>query len=94
MYGTAPGTLPAPSGSGQSQQWPGSGALVLRISDSGITEAAYLSQPESGSAYGSAQIERSLVIGQTLWTVSATGAMANDLTTLRQMAWIPFTREF
>jgi hypothetical protein len=63
-------------------------ALVI----SGCT-GGYLSQPESGSAYGSAQIERSLVIGQTLWTVSAAGAMANDLTTIRQVAWIPFTRE-
>jgi hypothetical protein len=86
----------APVSSDPSQSSPGaqSGALVLRIDATGITEAGFLSQPDpgySGNAYGSGQIERSLVIGQTLWTVSEAGAMANDLTTLRQLAWIPFT---
>jgi hypothetical protein len=82
-----------PSGSGQSLPGPWPGALVLRIDDTGITETGFLSQPDpgnSGNAYWSVQIERSLVIGQTLWTVSDAGAMANDLTTLRQLAWIPF----
>ncbi len=84
---------PVSSGLGQSLPGPQSGALVLRIDDTGITEAGFLSQPDPGYAgnpYRSAQIERSLVIGQTLWTVSDAGAMANDLTTLRQLAWIPF----
>src|SRR5216683_362370 len=84
---------PVPSGLGQSLPGPQSGALVLRIDDTGIIEAGFLSQPDPGYAgtpYRSAQIERSLVIGQTLWTVSDAGAMANDLTTLRQLAWIPF----
>jgi hypothetical protein len=93
MSGQAPGTSPMPSGSGQSLPGPRPGALVLRIDDTGITETGFLSQPDpgnSGNAYWSVQIERSLVIGQTLWTVSDAGAMANDLTTLRQLAWIPF----
>jgi uncharacterized secreted protein with C-terminal beta-propeller domain len=84
---------PVSSGPGQSLPGPQSGALVLRIDDTGITEAGFLSQPDPGYAgnpYRPAQIERSLVIGQTLWTVSDAGAMANDLTTLRQLAWIPF----
>jgi hypothetical protein len=94
MSGGAPAASPVPGGATQSS--PGGAqqdALVLRIDDSGISQAGFLSQPDpgyTGNAYRSAQIERSLVIGQTLWTVSAAGAMANDLTTLRQLAWIPF----
>ncbi len=76
-----------------------SGALVLRVTGTGITRAGFITQPpgqsdQSGQsgpagAYGLA-IERSLVIGQTLWTVSAGGVLASDLATLRQQAWLPF----
>jgi hypothetical protein len=66
---------------------PQSGALVLRISGPKISRAGFISQPQS-DLYTS-PIERSLVIGQTLWTVSATGLLASDLTTLRQQAWLP-----
>jgi hypothetical protein len=84
---------PVPGGLGQSLPGPQPGALVLRIYDAGITEAGFLSQPDPGYAsnpYKSGQIERSLVIGHTLWTVSDAGAMASDLTTLRQLTWILF----
>lgn len=67
---------------------PLAGALVLRVTDSGITTAGFISQPVS-AVYGPA-IERSLVIGQTLWTVSAAGVLASDLGTLRALAWLPF----
>jgi hypothetical protein len=84
-----------PGGLAQSPDAPQSGALVLRIADSGITETGLVSQPDTGKANGIAwfpPIERSLIIGQTLWTISDAGAMASDLTTLRQLAWIPFAR--
>ena len=94
-----PGPVPAapvtPGGLAQSPDGPRSGALVLRIADSGITETGLVSQPDTGKANGIAwfpPIERSLIIGQTLWTLSDAGAMASDLTTLRQLAWIPFAR--
>jgi hypothetical protein len=94
-----PGPVPAapvtPGGLAQSPDGPRSGALVLRIDDSGITETGLVSQPDTGNANGIAwfsPIERSLIIGQTLWTISNAGAMASDLTTLRQLAWIPFAR--
>jgi hypothetical protein len=94
-----PGPVPAapvtPGGLAQSPDGPRSGALVLRIDDSGITETGLVSQPDTGHANGLAwfpPIERSLIIGQTLWTISNAGAMASDLTTLRQLAWIPFAR--
>lgn len=63
-----------------------SGALVLRISDTGITKAGFVSQPT-----GYQSIQRSLVIGQTLWTLSGTGLQASNLSTLKQQAWLPFT---
>jgi len=67
---------------------PQSGALVLRIAGTRIVRTGFISQPES-DPYTS-PIERSLVIGQTLWTVSAAGLLASDLTSLREQAWLPF----
>jgi len=94
-----PGPVPAapvtPGELAQSPDGPHSGALVLRIDDSGITETGLVSQPDTGHASGLAwfpPIERSLIIGQTLWTISNAGALASDLTTLRQLAWIHFAR--
>jgi hypothetical protein len=67
------------------------GALVLRISDGSITQAGFIRQPAAG---GSPQvyspIERSLVIGDMLWTVSGTGLLASGLGTLRPQTWIAF----
>lgn len=91
--GPVPG-LPAGKGSpGQLSHTPRPGALLLRISGSGITEAGYVTQPDTaGTPWypGAMPIERSLVAGQTLWTISASGAMASSLSTLRQQEWIPF----
>jgi hypothetical protein len=75
----------------QPMQVPQSGALVLRISGMSLTRAGFISPPQS-SGYDSSSIERSLVIGQTLWTISPGGVLASDLTTLRQGAWLPFSR--
>ena len=69
---------------------PQSGALVLRISGTSLTRAGFISPPRSGGDGGS-PIERSLVIGQTLWTVSPGGVLASDLTSLGQQAWLPFS---
>jgi hypothetical protein len=78
-----------------------SGDLVLRINGSGFTKVGLLTQPSAGyptqpstgyptqPSAGYATMERSLVIGQTLWTLSTTGLMASDLTTLHEEALIP-----
>ena len=68
----------------------GSGALVLRIDSGAITQAGFIRQPVSSGGYGDPAIERSLVIGNTLWTLSGVGLLASDLSTLRQQSWIPF----
>ena len=75
----------------QPMQVPQPGALVLRISGTSLTRAGFISPPQS-SGYDGSSIERSLVIGQTLWTISPGGVLASDLTTLRQQAWLPFSQ--
>ena len=92
LQGTGPvAGVPVPQGGpAQSPGGPQAGALVMRISSAGITETGYITQPDIARYAGYSPIERSLIIGQTLWTISAAGAMASDLTTLRQQAWIPF----
>ena len=88
--GMVAGAPVPPDGMAQSPDAPQSGALVLRIDDSGITETGFITQPNPTGYLGYPPIQRSLIIGQTLWTISAAGAMASDLTTLRQRGWIPF----
>lgn len=67
------------------------GVLVLRATDSALAEVGFLSQPGASGDYGyAAPISHSLVIGQTLWTVSNAGLMANNLTDLAEAAWLPF----
>ncbi|SDI74742.1 Beta propeller domain-containing protein [Actinokineospora alba] len=65
-------------------------AVVLRLQGDSLTEAARLTHP-LGNQYGDVQIRRSLVVGDTLWTVSGGGMLASDLDTLAQSAWVPFT---
>jgi hypothetical protein len=93
VTGMAAGAPVPPYGVAQAPDAPQSGALVLRIGDSGITRTGFITQPDTANTTGYPgypPIERSLIIGQTLWTISAAGAMASDLTTLRQQGWVPF----
>src|SRR5262249_33111361 len=93
VTGMAAGAPVSPDGVAQAPSTPPSGALVLRIDDSGITRTGFVTQPDTASTTGYpgySPIERSLIIGSTLWTISAAGARASDLTTLRQQGWVPF----
>ncbi|MFB4272235.1 beta-propeller domain-containing protein [Nonomuraea sp. GTA35] len=69
-----------------------SGALVLRIGDAEVKELGMIKHPkqrqEGGYSYEPG-IQRSLVIGDSLWTVSYEGVQVNDLATLSSQAWIP-----
>ncbi|GGQ45271.1 hypothetical protein GCM10010166_12320 [Couchioplanes caeruleus subsp. azureus] len=56
------------------------GALALQVTDAGVRELATLRQP---------LVRRSLVIGDTLWTLSAGGLQASRLSTLEKLAWLP-----
>ncbi|MEV4069518.1 beta-propeller domain-containing protein [Nonomuraea fuscirosea] len=69
-----------------------SGALVLKIEDSGVQKLGLIKHPtqrqEGGYAYQPG-IQRSLIIGDSLWTLSYEGVQVNDLTTLAAQSWIP-----
>jgi hypothetical protein len=69
---------------------PESGAMVLRLDDAGFSELALITHPADNLRGHSAQIRRSLVIGDVLWTVSTAGLQANHLSTMETVAWIPF----
>jgi hypothetical protein len=93
LTGPVAGAPATPGGVVQSPDGQLSGALVLRVDDSSITDVGFITQPDTAGTTGYpgySAIERSLIIGQTLWTVSAAGAMASDLTSLRRQAWVPF----
>jgi hypothetical protein len=70
--------------------WPASAALVLRVGDHSLTKLGMIRQPAVPGWPGGGQIQRSLVIGNALWTLSDAGLQANDLTTLAPVAWVPF----
>jgi hypothetical protein len=73
-----------------------SGAAVLRITPQRVKQVGEIRHPgfvEEGCeecGVWSAPISRSLVIGDTLFTFSETGALASDLDTLEDVAWMAF----
>ncbi|WP_043623616.1 beta-propeller domain-containing protein [Nonomuraea candida] len=68
----------------------GSGALVLKIDDSGVKEVGMVRHPTQRGDYPyQPGIQRSLIIGESLWTLSYEGVQVNDATTLTSQAWIP-----
>jgi uncharacterized secreted protein with C-terminal beta-propeller domain len=74
----------------QDRQVPGAGALVLRVDGAGFTELDVISHPAGSSWPRTGEIRRSLVVGDTLWTVSDLGLQANALSTLEETGWIGF----
>ncbi|WP_327087634.1 beta-propeller domain-containing protein [Nonomuraea sp. NBC_01738] len=71
----------------------GSGALVLKVDQAGITKLGMIKHPkqtQQGYTYQPG-IQRSMVIGDALWTVSYNGIQVNDATSLDKQAWIPLT---
>ncbi len=90
LYWPADGLVVVPLQTYNASGSPG-GVLVLRATDSTLDQVGFISQPGNPSGYGYGQaISRSLVIGQTLWTISDAGLMANNLTDLSRVAWLPF----
>jgi uncharacterized secreted protein with C-terminal beta-propeller domain len=71
-------------------QPPTSGVLLLRVEDATITELGTLTHPVEPTWDYPTQIRRSLVIEDTLWTVSDQGLQATALSTLEPAAWIAF----
>ena len=69
------------------------GAVGLTVDDDGnLAEVERLVHPGGDDNFGDyrAQIMRSLVIGDDLYTVSAKGIMTSDIGTLEETAWLEF----
>jgi uncharacterized secreted protein with C-terminal beta-propeller domain len=69
------------------------GAVGMHVSASSVSEAGRVQHPAQGQSGQPAQsppIDRSLVVGGRLFTVSYAGVLASDLTTLKVLAWVPF----
>ncbi|MGH3374390.1 MAG: beta-propeller domain-containing protein [Actinoallomurus sp.] len=62
------------------------GALVLTVTSSGVHRLGSLRPPKSAGP-----VQRAMLIGGTLWTLTATGLQANDATSLAKTAWVPFS---
>ncbi|NUP77017.1 MAG: hypothetical protein HOV96_05615 [Nonomuraea sp.] len=68
-----------------------SGAVVLKIDDSAVTRLGMIKHPshqEQDYAYQPG-IQRSMIIGDSVWTLSYDGLQVNDAATLDKQAWIP-----
>ncbi|GAA4179278.1 hypothetical protein GCM10022252_00560 [Streptosporangium oxazolinicum] len=72
-------------------------ALVLTIDDSAVTRTGTVVHPRpkpaknTGFAPYDPGIRRSVVIGDSLWTVSDLGLKVSDMKDLADRAWIPFS---
>ncbi len=62
------------------------GALVLTVTSSGVTKAGEVRQPA-----GSGGVQRSVLVGDTLWTLSPNGLQANDVKSFTKSAWLPLS---
>jgi uncharacterized secreted protein with C-terminal beta-propeller domain len=65
------------------------GAIGFRVSRAGIAELGRIGHQVADPDYLGA-IERTLVVGGRLFTISTAGVMATPLDTLRGGAWLPF----
>lgn len=68
----------------------GGGALVLRLDGDRFVELGMIAHPAADGAAMAGLIRRTLVIGDTLWTLSDAGLMASDLRTAGPQVWVPF----
>ncbi|WP_461122159.1 beta-propeller domain-containing protein [Saccharothrix stipae] len=64
-----------------------SGLLVLRLGDGAFSALGTVRHDESNYDTG---IRRAMVIGDDLWTVSATGVRVSRIDGLQTRAWVPF----
>lgn len=61
------------------------GALVLRVTASGVHRLGSVRPKESAGP-----VQRTVLVGGTLWSLTPAGLEANDVTSLAKTAWVPF----
>jgi uncharacterized secreted protein with C-terminal beta-propeller domain len=66
-------------------------AVVLRVGDRDLTVLGTIRNPGRSRIGYRTGIERTLVIGDELWTMSSSGLQASDLHTLARRGWVPFS---
>ncbi|MEP7178807.1 MAG: beta-propeller domain-containing protein [Pseudonocardiales bacterium] len=76
------------------QSWAGSSTgkvLVLRASGNGLATVGLISHPagQPTGSDGQTGIQRSMVIGDSIWTLSSAGVKVSTMSTLADQAWIP-----
>ena len=90
LYWPATGVVVVPI-----QSWTGSVSgkvLVLKASETGLATVGLISHPAAQTAAPDDQagIQRSMVIGDSIWTLSGAGVKVSSMTSLADQAWIPF----
>ncbi|GAA0926710.1 beta-propeller domain-containing protein [Nonomuraea longicatena] len=67
------------------------GAMALKVEQNGVTELGMITHPKQKQQEHSYQpgIQRTLVIGDSLWTLSAAGFQVNAMDSLDKQSWIP-----
>lgn len=70
-----------------------SSALALRVGDRSLDEAGAVRHraPDRSRPDMNDMVRRSLVVGDTLWTMSDAGLMASSIADLRPLGWVPLT---
>ncbi|MFD4670646.1 beta-propeller domain-containing protein [Lentzea sp. NPDC058450] len=66
-------------------------SVVLRVDGDQLRDGGKIVEPQTGTNYGGGQ-RRTIVIGDQLWSISASGVQVNARSGLTQQAWLPFTR--
>jgi uncharacterized secreted protein with C-terminal beta-propeller domain len=96
LYWARTGTAVLPLNTWNGTEQTNGAALVLKIDESAVTKVGTIVHPRPKPA-GNARfapydpgIRRSIVIGDSLWTVSDLGLKVNALNGLADQAWIPF----
>ncbi|WP_433372759.1 beta-propeller domain-containing protein [Streptosporangium sp. CA-115845] len=97
LYWAKTGTAVLPLNSWTGTEQTNGVALVLTIGDSAVTRTGTVVHPkpkpvnDTRFAPYDPGIRRSMVIGDSLWTVSDLGLKVSDLKDLADQAWIPFS---
>jgi uncharacterized secreted protein with C-terminal beta-propeller domain len=68
-------------------------AMALRVTDNGLERIAMIQQPGNNHPKAGQErfpaIDRTLVIGDVLWTLSSAGLQASNLSSLDRVGWLP-----
>jgi uncharacterized secreted protein with C-terminal beta-propeller domain len=89
LFWPATGTAVVPVNSWNAEQ--SGAALVLHVGKNSLAVQGTIRNPAVATvgSYDTG-IERTLVIGDDLWTMSSSGLQASDLHSLAKRAWVPF----